>query len=260
MFQKVGEFLEGEAFDEKTITLYRSRGRPRSELRIVLLENSVREIEISSDAYPNIKIRGNIHPGGGSFTITRIEFFSSHIQGWSEYTLDIAGEGYFQRNNENGTLIFPSQVETFEIRSGRIRYKDTRITGTEALTSLRNRRERILALVEWMDTRIPKQNFASQRQFEQYWKRIILPELVSKNGRPPEYTEAGAEWKWANDIRWNINYTKQLFPEELWELRNSGSLLRDWEESISWIYFEYAKDYIFSYYNGLEFTRIRGTL
>jgi hypothetical protein len=260
MVQSAGEFLEGGAFDEKTISLYRSKKRPRSELRIVLLKNSTREIIISSDAYPNIRIRGSIRPGGGIFTVTRLEFVSSHIQGWSEFTMELIGEGNFQWNNENGTLTFPNQIETLEISSGRIRYKDTRIAGSEALTSLRNRRERILALVEWMDIRIPKQSFASQRRFEQYWKSLIFPELEPRNKRPPEYTEVGAEWTRANDIMWNVNYTKQLFPEELWELRNSGSLLRDWEESISWIYFEYAKDYIFDFFNGLDFTRIRGAL
>ncbi|MDR0312230.1 MAG: hypothetical protein LBI14_01385 [Treponema sp.] len=255
MVQKAGELLEGGAFDESTISLYRNRGKPRNELQIVLLENSTREIVISSNAYPNITIHGSIRPGGSNFTVTHLEFISSHIHGWSEFTLDLTGEGYFPWNSDNGTLIFHSQIDTGEISSGRIRYKETRIAGNEALASLRNRRERILALVEWMDTRRSKHNFASEKQFEKYWKSIIFPELVSRSKRPPEYTEDGAEWVRANDIRWNVNYTRQFFPEELWGLRNSGALLRDWEESISWIYFEYVKDYIFSYFNGLEFTR-----
>jgi hypothetical protein len=260
MVQKTGEFLEGSAFDEKTITLYRSSGRPRSELRIVLLENSTREIVFSSDAYPNITIRGNIRPGGSTFTVTHLEFVSSHIHGWSEFTLNLSGEGRFIGDNEKRTLLLPEQIETGEISSGRIRYKETRIAGSQAMTSLRNRRERILALVEWMDTRIEKFNFTSEKQFNQYWKNILFPELAFARNRPPEYNANGAEWVRVNDVRWNISYTRQLFPEELWEFRNSGALLRDWEENISWIYFEYAKDFIFSYFNELEFTRMRGVL
>jgi hypothetical protein len=108
-----------------------------------------------------------------------------------------------------------------------------------------------------MDSRIERYNFVSEKQFELYWKNILFPELASRKNRPPVYNENDAEWVWASDVRWNVNYTRQLFPEELWELRNSGALLRDWEESISWIYFEYAKDFIFKYFNGLEFTRIK---
>jgi hypothetical protein len=255
--QKSGEFLEGSAFDERTITLYRNSGKPRSELRIVLVENGLREIVISSDAYPNIKIRGNIRPGASNFIVTHLEFVSSHIHGWSEFTLDLTGTGSFIGDNEKRTLLLPQQIEAMEISSGRIRYKETRIAGNEALTSLRNRRERILALVEWMDSRIERFNFTTERQFEQYWRNILFPELASRRNRPPEYNENGAEWVRASDIRWNVSYTKQLFPEGLWQLRNSGALLRDWEESISWIYFEYAKDFILNYFNGLEYTRIK---
>jgi hypothetical protein len=227
MIQKSGEFLEGGAIDEKTLTLYRSSGKPSSELRIVLNENSSREVVISSDVYPGIKICGNIRPGGSIFTVTRLEFISSHIHGWSEFTMDLAGEGCLIENNEKRTLLLSKPIEAFEISSGRIRYKETRIAGSEALTSLRNRRERILALVEWMDSRIGRFDFTSEKHFERYWKNILFPELALKNNRPPEYNENDAEWVRASDIMWNVNYTKQLFPEELWELRNSGALLRD---------------------------------
>jgi hypothetical protein len=186
-----------------------------------------------------------------------MEFISSHIHGWSEFTMELSGEGHFIESNEKRTLTFPSQIEAFEIISGRIRYKDTRMAGSEALASLRNRRERILALVEWMYTRIGRYNFTSPKDFERYWKNILFPELALKNNRPPEYNDNDAEWARASEIMWNVSYTRQLFPEELWVFRNSGALLRDWEESISWIYFEYAKDFIFSYFNGLEFIRIK---
>jgi hypothetical protein len=35
-----------------------------------------------------------------------------------------------------------------------------------------------------------------------------------------------------------------LFPEELREVRNSATMLRDWEEALDWIYNEYELDRI----------------
>jgi hypothetical protein len=63
---------------------------------------------------------------------------------------------------------------------------------------------------------------------------------VSKKKRPPEWKEENALWVRAEDVNWNAAYTESLLPEDLRILRDSGSLLRDWEEAFDWICFEYA--------------------
>ena len=76
-------------------------------------------------------------------------------------------------------------------------------------------------------------------EFNNYWKPLLFPEMVSKKRKPDEFIQDGDEFKKAEDIRWNTGYTKRILPEELWPIRDSGTLLRDWEEALSWIYLEY---------------------
>ncbi|MDR3168006.1 MAG: hypothetical protein LBT93_08680 [Treponema sp.] len=35
-----------------------------------------------------------------------------------------------------------------------------------------------------------------------------------------------------------------------WEFRNSGALLRDWEEALLWIYFEYEREQFIESFQG----------
>jgi hypothetical protein len=75
--------------------------------------------------------------------------------------------------------------------------------------------------------------------FEQFWKPILFPELISRKKQPVGWQREGDQWKKAEDIRWNISYTERTFPELLRNIRNSGTMLRDWEEALDWIYLEY---------------------
>jgi len=75
--------------------------------------------------------------------------------------------------------------------------------------------------------------------FEKYWKPVLFPEMVSKRKRPAGWLQEGDVFLRSEDIRWNTGYTERVFSEELRPVRNSGTLLRDWEEALSWIYLEY---------------------
>jgi len=81
-------------------------------------------------------------------------------------------------------------------------------------------------------------------KFEKYWKPVLFPELVSRKYRPAGWQQENDQWNRAESINWNKTYTERLFPEELWEIRNSGTMLRDWEEALDWIYNEYEWDRI----------------
>jgi len=141
------------------------------------------------------------------------------------------------------TLSVQNEIDPVQISAARIHRYDTRITRDEALTSLRNRRERIISLCEWMNAQyVPIE--INESNFESYWKPILFPEIVSKKKRPDNWLLEGDKRVRAEDIRWNTGYTERVFPEELWNVRNSGTLLRDWEEALSWIYLEYKWDNI----------------
>ena len=242
MVQKGGELLEGNAFSEMELACYRSvkAGKaPTIELKEKRLYDGKTAVEITSSQWPGLTLRGSPPRGNGSIDLYEADILSSHVQGWNELTLEIKGKAVFWDPKKTGGMLrIDGEVERIRVTSGKIRLKGSRLTGDAALTVLRNRRERILALTEWMNswTETNGENPVSgtQKEFEDHWKKLLFPELVSKKKRPPQYSE------------WGRRYTEYLFPETLWEYRNSGALLRDWEEALPWIYMEYSWNYIFS--------------
>lgn len=195
------------------------------------------------DQFPTVKLRGTLPDSSGNFHLTSLEYLGGTLSGWNEFTLELSAEGNFKQQPDGSpALSLFSPLMPVRISAGKIRRSGSRISGEEALTSLRNRYDRIQALVEWMKEQegVPATVLMGQRFFEIYWKPILLPELLPKKQRPPSWQEEGAQWNMAEDIRWNVTYTEGLMNEELRPLRNSGALLRDWEEAPEWIYLEYA--------------------
>ena len=271
LMQKTGDLLEGNASKGKTLALYRSldSGAARTrketetiiELRTLRLRDGEEIVEIHCGEWPGLVIRGTLPQGGGNFDFTDLDFLTSHVHGWNDFTLDLMGSAVFYvSGNTIGRLIIADEVERVQISSARIRLKSSRLTGNAALGPLRNRRERILALIEWMDEWLEKNqtiiHFEDQKEFENYWKPKLFPELVSKSRRPAEYSKENAEWIRADSIKWNRTYTEFLFDENLWEYRNTGALLRDWEEALPWIFMEYSWDTIIGSLNETNLIKI----
>ena len=256
--------MEGSAFDEKVLTIYQSAriningNEPVIVLKRLELRDGNEIVEITSSAWQGLALRGTMPGADGRITFTEVRLLSSHVHGWNEFVLDISGDAFFLASGDViGLLRVRGEIERIQISSGKIRLKSSRYTGAAALTSLRNRRERILALLEWMDTVKEQNSFKDPREFENYWKPILFPELVSKERQPPGYTTENAVWVRRDSIRWNKTYTENTFPEELRELRNSGGLIRDWEEALPWIYIEYSWNSIISSLNDINLIKIR---
>jgi hypothetical protein len=80
--------------------------------------------------------------------------------------------------------------------------------------------------------------------------------MVSAKKRPPAWTavtggrqgQRQGRRQRGEDINWSVDYTGALFPEETAEhlrpVRNSGTLLRDWEEALPWIFYQFEWDAI----------------
>jgi hypothetical protein len=204
------------------------------------------DLIISLEVIPTIKLYGTIPDAEGVFYLESLSFLSSGKRGWNEFTMQIAGGGVgtFFRNGEQAALSIQAPVEMAQISGGKILRNNIRITGDRALTALHNRREQISAPAEWMKERPNVPVFTDQNGFEDYWLPLLLPEIVKKKLRPPEWWKEGAVWTRAGDVRWNTTYTQSLFPEDLRVLRDSGALLQDWEEAAAWIFLEYQWEYI----------------
>ncbi|MCL2214383.1 MAG: hypothetical protein FWC06_04135 [Treponema sp.] len=238
---KTGQILDGSASADKTVNIYRaySSYNSPSDIDIEVVENKKKEksIIITAKEFPMIKLRGTFPHDDGIFYFTSLEYIAGNTHGWNEFSQELYGTGKIILR-ESGTLEIIETMEKFNITRGRIHSYDTRITGNEALTSLRNRYDRIAALTDWMLTAkgIKGQTI---KNFEKYWEPVLFPEAVSNNKRPDAWQRAGDIFRKAEDINWNISYTERTFPQELITVRNSGTMLRDWEEALSLVYLEY---------------------
>ena len=237
LVDKAGRALDGSAFAEKKTASYQSALLEIQQMRGKDGEDS---LVITVGRFPAMKIRGTFPDEQGEFTITSLDYLAGSPHGWNEYRLDLSGTGSLVLGDTTAALSIVEEIETVGISAGRIRRYDTRITGTEALTSLRNRRERLLALAEWMNSpeNPSAQECSSQKVFEKYWKPILFPEITAKKMRPEGWQQEGDRFVRAEDIRWNAGYTERVFPEALRPIRDSGTMLRDWEEAVDWLFIE----------------------
>jgi len=253
MVEKTGQMLDGTAFQEKIVSRYKSQN---IELHIVENKNNEKSIVFTISEFPMMKLRGSYPAENGVFMFKSLEYLAGNTHGWNEYSLDLIGEGTLSFGTD--VLLELCEFETVQISQGKIHRYDTRITGDEALTALRNRRERIIATVEWMKKTENAPKAQDLTQFEKYWKPVFFPEVVSRKNKPKDWKKAGDTFIRAEDIRWNTNYTSRVFSEDLWQVRNTGTLLRDWEESLSWLYLEYEWDNIIKLFsNEINFNKIK---
>jgi len=235
------QYLDGSAFEEKTIANYRAFQQygVSTNISVSIVENRLKEqsLIITVSDFPMIKLRGTLPLENGDFYFTSLEYIGGNTNGWNEYSLQLLGSGRLVPGLIT-TFEITEAPECIEISSGSILRYDTHITGNNALTALRNRRDRILKLSEWMLTNDAPRGM-SINEFERYWKPVLFPEIVTSRNRPDNWQQDDDEFNRAEDINWNTGYTERTFSQELWSVRNSGTLLRDWEEALPWIYLEY---------------------
>jgi hypothetical protein len=260
--QKAGEVLDGSAFAEKKTAVYRTGGKKQRREKTpapdsgkgILVEKVSRKngegfIAIGIEALPGLRLLGSEPDAEGNFSLVSLEFLCSSLSGWNEFSRELSGSGVFRVDaaeaGEEAVLRLDRGTEALDITSGRIRRNSSRITGEQAASALRNRQERISALAEWMKARPGQKDggrYASRDEFETCWWPILFPELVKARARPPEWTGKGTVR--GEGVRWNAAYTGAVFPEELRPARDSGTMLRDWEEAAGWIYLQYEWDRI----------------
>jgi hypothetical protein len=243
LVEKAGRFLEGPGFAEKTLGVYRAAAG--MEIRYLQTKKPPGEkLVVSLKAYPGLHFWTSLPDPEGRVFLKELHFLGSSYTGWNQWTLELAGEARLMLQRNSALWQGQGPIEQVQISGGKIRRNHKRLSGEEALTALRNRYARIAALTEWMHTQEDLPDFTGPRDFEAYWKPLLMPELVPPKKRPGAWTTEAASWVRGEQVLWNGDYTEKLFPQALWVLRNSGALLRDWEEALSWIYMDYQWDRI----------------
>ncbi|GMO27787.1 MAG: hypothetical protein Ta2F_03380 [Termitinemataceae bacterium] len=222
-------------------------------------------LEIKFDSMPYITLYATEPNSRGRFELLQMKYLSGSYSGWNEFFMDISGVGFVKDTQALQQKMKRKKKETFSsdkfaidgvpfrgiITNAAIKRSSTKIHGDRAVDRMKSRDLRIEAVVEWMHEQKDTPEFLNLERFENYWKPILLPELIKKRKRTALYNEVNSnsqktDYKRSEEIKWNHAYTEKIFPQDLYELRDSGALLRDWEESIALFYVYYNWEIFFN--------------
>ncbi|MDR2194539.1 MAG: hypothetical protein LBP19_08775 [Treponema sp.] len=240
LVEKAGHVADGSTFVEKTIVRYRGNVIEVCEIRF---KNHDKQIDqgllITLEEFPFLQFRTTAPDQDGLFFFTSLHYIGGTYSGWNEWSQELVGSGSFRISGNVAYMNISSLIETGTFISAKILHNGSKHTGEEAIVSIRARAGRITALIEWMYAFSSNQRFSDIKTFKAYWKPIFFPELVNAEQRPSDYIDTDVEWVQVEDIKWNTAYTREIFPEELRPVRDSGALLRDFEEASAWLYCVY---------------------
>ncbi|MBN2545159.1 MAG: hypothetical protein JXB50_05130 [Spirochaetes bacterium] len=198
------------------------------------------------------------------FTIKKIKFMTSWFNGYTEGECSAAGQIIF-KNREN---YFESQVTgefaILDVLKGKIRYDIYYYKGKEGTIRFKNRLDRIQATVDFLKTKRLKPFYKNARNkpgdegsFKKDTQALLFPELFGfkylenknllDNSFDPVCLEQKTDRFLSDEMIWRKSYTDQIFPEYLQEIRNTGSMYKDYEESLDIFFVLYNLDYFFNH-------------
>lgn len=203
--------------------------------------------EMTSALIPGITLYGN--ESGGYLYVTKVRLFSNWAQGWTEGFYDASGKYKIEKAQNGFYLIQEDQFELWDIISGEVRYKNKYYRDDDGLQKVRNRVNRINEYVSVIKKAgfghidfiggVNKSSVISNYTLKKDFYPVLFPEVMGfgkldkANKLPQKYYSANYEITKVDgdNIYWRHDYTKAVYPEQLWELRDSGTIYRDLEES-----------------------------
>lgn len=189
-----------------------------------------------------------------TLTVQEIYWFDNWPNGWTEVKFAARGQLKIKKNNSKTyEIISPMEIE-FPIMA-KLRIKDSVLIEDQALKQFENRMDRITAAVEMLqDENNPyelKNKFIDYSEFEETIGSILFPEKY-KYSRPflqyanfKRNKENKEMYNFGDGIYWNTSYTEDVFPEFMWDVRNSGTLYKDWEENMDFFFYLYNWNHFF---------------
>lgn len=179
--------------------------------------------------------------GDVTVTVERIRWFNNWRDGWTE--ADIPAEGTFVLRPDEAAptgyrVLSVSPIELYDSTKARIRYRGDLLLTADATTLFNRRLGRIRASAVHLAAR--GTDASTFRAFSKDAGSWFFPEAYGY----PEGTVKSEKTKdnrtRAEGYSWDTAYTRDAIPEELREIRDTGTLFRDWEESAELFYFIYT--------------------
>ncbi len=214
-------------------------------------------LKIQESDYGTVYIGGltSSSPKGFGMDVVSLYWFGSWAEGWTEIRFNASGHLDAVPEGKEADIFIVSPIELISIEDVKIRYRDTIIEHDAAMRQFLGRNDRIKASVEiikenasvlWKSESAGKSPFYvvtgvhKNESFVNKVQQFLFPEFYSYlEGYSPS-TET--EFQRDGEIKWDTGYTKKVFPEHFQEVRNSGTIYRDWIETKRYFYFLYMFD------------------
>lgn len=177
---------------------------------------------------------------GSSYTVTleRLDWFNNWQDGWTEASVPLEGKLLLTEADGSWTASKIEKPVPARTISAQIRHRNTIIEGNQAADLFDRRLERVRAAAAWLAA---EENFspADGNEFFALAGKVMFPEeygYAEGYDRPAE----NADFASGEGMKWNRTYSERSIPEHLREVRDSGTLWRDWEESRELFYIAYT--------------------
>jgi len=192
---------------------------------------------LSSPLLPGITVYGEKEETqeGFEFYITGIRMFTNWPRGWTDARYEASGIIVFREQEDGWIGEIKDPFELWDISKGEIRYYDNYYRDDEGLRKVKNRIDRINELNRFLK---------EERELREYYPDILSFE---KDTVPLLFPEAERNFSLKKRkvlFSRNSEYSREILPENLVPLRDSGTLWRDFEEASGLMYSLYNLDSI----------------
>jgi len=155
------------------------------------------------------------------------------------------------RLQNNGDSTWSAQViETPLMESAtraEIRFRRSMMTGDRAVDFMNRRLARTRSVTDFLSSEILVSDYSFNhrkkglfsKEFDHDLKSLLFPEVYGFSAeypQPPISEKNKDRFVKQEEIPWDTRYSAEYFPDELIDVRNSGTLFRDFEEASDLIY------------------------
>lgn len=199
-------------------------------LHVEFLDDNTAQLRsISNKKFQFTGVISNRQESEFSFEGDTLHWFNNWRNGWTEAVIPVEGSFVLTKNDKTCSIHSNSGLTFARPIKVKLRYKDTYYENSVAIDIFERRLDRITAVVEWL---IEQQSFncKNQKEFYKNIEQYLFPEVFGYTSATAQYSRE-KDFEFAEGFKWNKTYTLDLFPEHFHEIRNSGTLYRDWIET-----------------------------
>ncbi len=189
--------------------------------------------------------------GETSILVEDLKWFDNWHDGWTEAEISCEGRLVAERKGDGWSVRVTEPVIPARATKATVRYRDALLRGNDALNLLDRRLLRIRSACGFLRTRLDGREFPLyDTEDEEYRKAsfrhaagtLLFPEMYgyAEGAEPADGESNGAKrFIKGEGLRWDTLYSERELPAELRDVRDTGTLWRDWEEMGRMFYYLY---------------------